>query len=231
MLVSYVGNFLGSLLVAGLFARGGHLVTDVAPATFLCSIAQNKILVSWGTVFSRGIGANWLVCLGTWMASSSKSAEGKYFSLWWPIMAFSSLGMDHSIANQSLIPMALMVESFIGGCADVNIGNFFTGNLIPSTLGNVVGGGVFVGCIAWYCHASVSDENILVKTEHASTKLQLNSIGQETSEAVDLSVQFETSTKRSGFDVESAITPSYQGDDELESPDPSSQMNPTCSPR
>jgi formate/nitrite transporter len=97
-------------------------------------------------LFFRGLGCNWLVCLGVWLAIASDDITGKIWGLWFPIMAFVGLGFEHSIANMFFIPLGM----FNG--ANVSIGQFLFTNLLPVTLGNIVGGAGFVGVIYWWLY-------------------------------------------------------------------------------
>ena len=98
------------------------------------------------TVFIKGIGANWLVCLGMWMGYAAKDIIGKCIGIWIPVMLFVTLGYEHSIANMFFIPAAI----YSG--ADILWSDFILQNLIPATLGNLIGGAVLVGCVYWYLY-------------------------------------------------------------------------------
>lgn len=105
------------------------------------------------TVFIKGIGANWLVCLGMWMGYAAKDIMGKCIGIWIPVMLFVTLGYEHSIANMFFIPAAI----YSG--ADITWGDFVVRNLIPATLGNFIGGALLVGCAYWYLYLSKKDEH------------------------------------------------------------------------
>lgn len=144
--VSYIGNFIGSLFVAfflvyltGLLAKDPWLASTIA-------VAEAKVSQGFWPLFLKGIGCNWLVCLSVWLAVASEDTIGKVWGVWFPIMAFVALGFEHSIANMFFIPVGI----FYG--AAVTWGQFFVTNLIPVTLGNIVGGAFFVGAIYWYVY-------------------------------------------------------------------------------
>ncbi len=146
MFLSYAGNLAGSLFVAyflvyltGLLASDPWLISTVG-------IAQSKVNQTFWVLFLKGIGCNWLVCLAIWLAVASEDAAGKILGIWFPIMAFVTLGFEHSVANMFFIPLGI----FYG--ADVTWTQFFIVNLIPVTLGNIVGGSFFVGTIYWYIY-------------------------------------------------------------------------------
>ena len=108
--------------------------------------------------FLRGVVANWLVCLGVTMALVSKSVPGKLLACWLPITAFQSMGMEHIVVNQFLHTMGPILGS------GVNYGQVIFWNWIPVTLGNIVGGMVFIGMLFYSTHRTTVD-NVL-PTEH-----------------------------------------------------------------
>ncbi|NLG49488.1 MAG: formate/nitrite transporter family protein [Chloroflexi bacterium] len=142
----YVGNFIGSVFVALFLAyltgtvNGGDLGAQAA------AIAEGKVSLNWGTAILRGIGCNWLVCLAVWMALAADDIAGKILAIWFPIMAFVTLGWEHSIANMFFIPLGML------NGANVTIGQFLFSNLLPVTIGNIIGGAVFVGGIYWWIY-------------------------------------------------------------------------------
>ena len=95
-------------------------------------------------VFVKGIGANWLVCLGMFMGYMAKDIIGKSVAIWIPIMIFVVMGYEHSIANMFFIPAAI----YSG--ADITWVGFLSKNLLPATLGNIIGGMLLVGTVYWY---------------------------------------------------------------------------------
>ncbi len=144
--LSYVGNFVGSIFVVlfltyltGLLAQDPWLGT-------ITGIAEAKVSQGFWPLFFKGVGCNWLVCLSVWLAIASDDVASKVFGIWFPIMAFVAIGFEHSVANMFFIPAGIMYG------ADVTWMQFFTVNLIPVTLGNIVGGSLFVGVIYWYIY-------------------------------------------------------------------------------
>jgi len=155
----YVANFLGSLLlVLIMFGTGLWKTGDFAVGAKALAIANGKVNLAWWEAFSRGIGCNWLVCLAVWMAVASKDIIGKIFGIYFPIMAFVASGFEHSVANMYFIPMGLLLKGntsvvAAAGLAD-KLGNLtlkglFVNNLIPVTLGNIVGGSICVATVYW----------------------------------------------------------------------------------
>ena len=150
----YFANFAGSLLLAYLlFASGLWKANANAVGAKALAIANAKAMLPWSEAFVRGIGCNWLVCLAVWMALSAKDTAGKVLVIFFPIMAFVALGYEHCVANMYFIPMGLFLKgtAAAGTMAldGLTWGNFLTKNLVPVTLGNIVGGALFVGSVYW----------------------------------------------------------------------------------
>lgn len=153
--VSWLGNFVGALIVAWLFAYCTHLVAADQPWTpYLLKLASGKLSNSFGVTFAKGILANMLVCAATWQGYSAKDTMGRIVAIWLPVMAFVTLGMEHSIANMFFIPAAM----FAG--LDVSVEHFVTANLIPATLGNIVGGALFIGLPYAWLYSDKSSQSV-----------------------------------------------------------------------
>ncbi|SBV98144.1 formate/nitrite transporter family protein [uncultured Dysgonomonas sp.] len=146
LILSYLFNFIGSQVVAYLLSSGVGLFDKDPWQHYLHHYAEVKVNQDFLTVFIKGIGANWLVCLGMWMGYAAKDIIGKCIGIWIPVMLFVTLGYEHSIANMFFIPAAI----YSG--ADILWSNFILHNLIPATLGNLIGGVVLVGCVYWYLY-------------------------------------------------------------------------------
>lgn len=131
---SYAGNFVGSLILAYLAFKSGTLASGPGAV----AIATAKSSLPWDVAFVRGILCNWLVCMAVYMASGCSSMIGKMTAVWFPISAFVALGLDHSVANMFIIPLGMLRG------ADITIKQMFMKNLIPVTLGNIVGGALCV---------------------------------------------------------------------------------------
>lgn len=143
----YFGNFIGAIMFTYLFVYLSGLTASEPYHDAIVKVAEAKVLsMSWLTVFLKGIGANWFVCLAVWLALSGKSLLAKMAGCWLPVMAFVALGYEHSIANMFFIP-AGMLEG-----AEVTIAQAVLNNFIPATLGNIIGGAVFVGGVHAYLH-------------------------------------------------------------------------------
>jgi len=151
-LVVLAGNFIGSLFFAWLMFQS-HLWEMGAVAEQAIKIATIKSSLSFEVAFIRGILCNWLVCLAVFMATAARDVPGKLLSCYIPIMTFVASGFEHSIANMYFIPTGLMISHQLGRPADTLTWQaFLVNNLVPVTLGNIVGGVVFVACAYWYVH-------------------------------------------------------------------------------
>lgn len=156
--VVYIANLIGSLLLVvlmywtELWKMNGNLV-----GAYALTVANTKVNLSFLSAFARGILCNWLVCLAVWMALASRDIVGKIFAIFFPIMAFVASGFEHSIANMYFIPMGIFlkgVPAVVEAAGNPDLTNltwygFFGKNLIPVTLGNIVGGAGFVATLYW----------------------------------------------------------------------------------
>ncbi len=139
--VAYAGNFLGAVATAvavwqsGVLAAAGGAVAGTAIA-----IAEAKAALPFVEAFVRGVLCNALVCLAVWLTFSARRVAGKVLAIVFPITAFVALGFEHCVANMYLMPIGMLAGADLG-LADV------AANLLPVTLGNIVGGGVFVGLV------------------------------------------------------------------------------------
>lgn len=184
-IVVYIGNFIGALFVAyflayqaGLFNTGPWAVWATA------NVANAKCGLSFWVAFLRGIGCNWLVCLAVWLALSADDVIGKIFACWFPIMAFVAIGFEHSVANMFFIPLGIFIANdpkivAAAGLTTAQIGNlvgaqgwvnFVVVNLLPVTLGNIVGGAIFVSCIYWWIYLRSPLVKIKVGDKPAAAK-------------------------------------------------------------
>jgi len=137
-LVIWIGNLAGALTVVYLLVDLGD-VLDGSSGNFLVDIAKDKTGRSFGATFARGILANWLVCVGAWMASSARDLTGRAVGMYVPIAAFVGAGGEHIVANMFFLPAAHTVDAHAVTWADM-----FAKNFVPSTLGNAAGGLLFV---------------------------------------------------------------------------------------
>ena len=149
--VVYIGNFIGGVLVAALVTYG-HTPSlfDGALASSMVSAASGKVALSFGDAFIRGILCNILVCIAVWMSFAAKDVAGKIVGLFFPIMVFVLCGYEHCVANMYFVPVGIFTAAEFGIAAEgLNWGAFLVNNLLPVTLGNIVGGAGVVGLGYW----------------------------------------------------------------------------------
>ncbi len=160
--VVYLGNFVGSVFVAWLIVHSGQLnggANLLGGVTI--KIAASKCHLSFTEALALGILCNWLVCLAVWMAAKAKDVTGKIFAIFFPIWLFITSGFEHSVANMYYISAGLLaksnpawMESAVKLSPDIlnslTWSNFLFANLLPVTLGNILGGGVFVALAYGY---------------------------------------------------------------------------------
>lgn len=147
----YLGNFVGAVAFTFILVYYAGLTDAEIYRNAAIGIAQAKVSMSWGVVFVKGIGANWCVCMGVWMALTARSFTGKILGCWIPVMAFVVFGYEHCIANMFYFPLGMLHG------ADVSIMQAITRNMIPSTLGNIVGGALMIGTLKTYIHFKKPD--------------------------------------------------------------------------
>ncbi len=161
--IVYAGNFAGSVFVAwmmaasGLFAGGGNMLGAVT-----LKIAAYKVNLSFLQAFVLGLMCNWLVCLAVWLSYGSTSFSGKILAVFFPIWLFITSGFEHSVANMYYVPAGIFIKSNAAFPEAAHLGNealgllswggFLLRNLLPVTLGNIVGGGVFVAMAYRYVY-------------------------------------------------------------------------------
>jgi formate/nitrite transporter len=156
--IVYLGNFLGSVLIAWFIFTSGQLHggTDAFGAVTI-KIAAGKVALSFPSALVLGILCNWLVCLAVWLAYASNTVSGKIAGIFFPIMVFVLSGFEHSVANMYYIPVGILAKSdpaFVRAALELGVtqqqidglswASFFGHNLPPVTLGNIIGGAVFV---------------------------------------------------------------------------------------
>ncbi|HKJ29224.1 MAG: formate/nitrite transporter family protein [Desulfuromonadales bacterium] len=153
-----IGNLVGSLFLAWLMVES-ELWQIGRVAEHAVNIAVAKCELSFSVALVRGILCNWLVCLAVFMATAARDIPGKMLACYVPIMAFVASGFEHSVANMYFIPTGLLLKAKLGlQVAELTWSNFFISNLIPVTLGNIIGGVVFVGFAYWFAYLKGTSE-------------------------------------------------------------------------
>lgn len=158
----FFANFAGSmLLVVIMYYSSLWKVGNFGVGAAALTTAVGKVSLSFSEAFCRGIACNWLVCLAVWLAIAGKDAVSKILGIYFPIMAFVASGFEHSVANMYIVPIGLFLK---GNAAVVNAAGlagtidgftwsrFLIGNLVPVTLGNIVGGAFFVGGVYYFAY-------------------------------------------------------------------------------
>jgi formate transporter len=166
--IVYLGNFIGALATVGiLFVGKQYEFGDGAVGVQALSIAASKTSLGFVQAIALGALCNGLVCLAVWLCYSARSTSDKILSIVPPIAAFVAAGFEHSVANMFFIPMGLLVksdEAFVSeqsalpDLGDLTWEHFVTANLVPVTIGNVVGGALMVGAIYWFVYLRGGDE-------------------------------------------------------------------------
>jgi formate/nitrite transporter len=160
-LIVYVGNFVGSLGTAVLvfyskqYTAGGGSVGEAA-----LKIAVGKVDLGFVQAVALGILCNGLVCLAVWLTYSAHSVTDKILAIIFPVTAFVAAGFEHSIANMYYVPYALLIKAFDPAfvvahkidLSSLTWGSFFIKNLIPVTLGNIIGGSILVAIMYWFIY-------------------------------------------------------------------------------
>lgn len=137
-ILSYLGNWLGSIILAGLFYGAGLAGGPVGE--FIASSAEAKMSIPFWSLLIRGILCNMLVCLAVWTSFRMKSESGKLIMIFWCLFAFITTGYEHSIANMSLLTVSLLAPFETA----VSLGGYFY-NILVASLGNMIGGIVGIG--------------------------------------------------------------------------------------
>ena len=155
----YLGNFIGGMIVAAGAVYSHQLsLFDGGMAGSVIATAVGKCSMTFGDALIKGIFCNFLVCIGVWLGMAAKDAAGKILGCFWPVMLFVLCGFEHSIANMYYIGAGLLAKT-VPAYADIAIaagtdltnltwGNFIVANLLPVTIGNIIGGAA-VGLAYW----------------------------------------------------------------------------------
>jgi len=158
----YVGNLVGALATVLLvFAGQQYEFGAGSVGVSALTIAQSKSALDFGQALALGALCNALVCLAIWLTYSARSLTDKVVGILFPISAFVALGFEHSVANMFFLPMGILIKEHASDdfwelsgkdpsdFPDVSVGNAVVDNLIPVTIGNIIGGSVMVGLVYW----------------------------------------------------------------------------------
>jgi formate transporter len=163
--IVYLGNFVGALGVAALaFAGGQYTFGRGAVGAAALATANAKAGLEFGQAVALGILCNVLVCLAVWLTFSARSTADRILAIVPPISAFVAAGFEHSVANMYFIPLGLLIKAVAppafwtaihAAPADypaLTWQGFLLGNLLPVTIGNIIGGAVLVGAVYWFVY-------------------------------------------------------------------------------
>jgi formate transporter len=165
-IIVFCGNFAGSLFVMWLVSQSGQWTSSgAAVGVKALMIANGKVNLTFVEALSRGILCNILVCLAVWLCFSCRSVTDKVLAIIFPITAFVALGFEHSVANMYFVPAGLLLkqnpqvlsaaERLLGQAPELSrltVCGFLARNLLPVTIGNIIGGGLLVGIIYWFVY-------------------------------------------------------------------------------
>jgi formate/nitrite transporter len=153
----YLANFIGSILLALIFYFSGlWKAGNGSMGAAAVGIAYLKVNLTFAEALVRAVGCNWLVCLAVWMALAARQVISKIWAIYFPIMGFVAMGFEHCIANMYFIPAGIFLHQWAGIAAPAGYvadslgwSSFVWKNLLPVTIGNIIGGAVFVGMSYW----------------------------------------------------------------------------------
>lgn len=158
----YLGNLVGALFFVWLIWLSGEpMLADGGWGLNVLQTADHKLHHTFIQAMVLGILANLMVCLAVWMSYSGRSLTDKAVALILPVSMFVASGFEHSIANMFMIPLGIVIHHFAGpefwtaigttpdAFKDLTVMNFIVDNLIPVTIGNIIGGGLMVGITYW----------------------------------------------------------------------------------
>jgi formate/nitrite transporter len=161
--IVYAGNFVGSILTAYImFLSKQYSFGSGAIGLTALNIGESKTGLEFIQAVALGIMCNALVCMAVWLCFSARSTTDKIMAIIPPIAAFVAAGFEHSVANMYFIPVALFISgdtNWLASLADkapkianLTWGNFFLANLLPVTIGNIIGGAIMVGLVYWFVY-------------------------------------------------------------------------------
>ena len=160
-LIVFIGNFIGALGILVLIYLSGHWqIGGGAVGAKVLAIAHAKVEMTWMEAFTRGMLCNILVCMAVWLCFAGRTVVDKVLAIIFPITAFVAMGFEHSVANMYFIPAGLLAKhqpelvQLVGNMNldNLTINSFLFDNLLPVTLGNIIGGSVFVGLFYWFIY-------------------------------------------------------------------------------
>lgn len=166
-IIVYLGNLVGSIFISALcvFSHQASMF-DNAIAVSMVTTAAGKMTLTWSDAFLKAIGCNFLVCIAVWISFAAEQVVGKITALFFPIMLFVLCGFEHSVANMYYLSSGIFASmnptyAEAASAVDQSVltwSNMFIHNLLPVTLGNIVGGSILVGCAYWFIYLKDTNE-------------------------------------------------------------------------
>lgn len=183
-IVVYIGNFIGSMIIViFIYLSGQFNFSNGLLGGYTLKVATYKVSLSFTNALFMGILCNWLVCMAVWMAASTKDIAGKLLAIFFPIWLFITSGFEHSIANMYYIPAGILAKgnsAWINAAlslgvteqklAELTWTSFFFKNLMPVTIGNIIGGSLFVGTMYWLSYLYKGKKKIYTNTNKVLDK-------------------------------------------------------------
>jgi len=161
--IVYLGNMLGAFLLVAIMTVAKHYMSDNGEMGInTMHIAQHKLHHDFWQAVALGMMCNIMVCAGIWMTFAGRTVTDKIMAIVLPVTMFVASGFEHCVANMFQIPMAIIIKNIapasfwektgqdIAQYSDLTMSNFIINNLIPVTIGNIIGGGVVVGLLYWF---------------------------------------------------------------------------------
>lgn len=162
--IVYAGNFVGAVGTAFLvFLSGQYLAGQGSVASVALQLGLQKATLPFAQALFLGTLCNVLVCLAVWLSLGARSTTDKVLAILFPVSAFVVAGFEHSVANMYIIPLALLIKAFGPDVLWTQLGALpaqyealtafgLVRNLVPVTIGNIIGGGVLVGVVYWFVY-------------------------------------------------------------------------------
>ena len=154
--VVYIGNFIGGILIAlavvYFVATGKNALYDGDLAKTMISTAVTKSSMSFLEAFIKGILCNFMVCMAVWVSMAASDLAGKIIALYLPVALFVLCGFEHCVANMYFIPAGFFASLATGTAIKTTILSALINNLLPVTLGNIVGGSLITGFGYWWIY-------------------------------------------------------------------------------
>lgn len=179
-LIIYTSNLFGAAIIAFLIFSAGLLDTNnFMLGGYALKVAATKASLPFGKALASGILCNFLVCIAVWMSFAAKDIAGKILAIWFPIMAFIVGGFEHCVANMYYFSIALFAKSnpqYASAfklteekLAHINAAGIVS-NLIPVTLGNIIGGALFVGLAFWFAFKRTSKHKDVINVSKENSR-------------------------------------------------------------